>query len=142
MTKPQAIESVSNRTGIREKWQLASPLDVTTEGIACWFTEMIILLSEKKISALQDILPSLEIAAASRRPLLIVAEDFDGEAIAVVSSICLHVRYSCAVYDAVVSSVRGSRAVPEEKYCQFSCRSRRLHLDQLEHQGGRERGRA
>jgi chaperonin GroEL len=46
------------------------------------FEKPLILLSEKKISALQDLLPALEIAAQARRALLIVAEDIEGEALA------------------------------------------------------------
>ncbi|KAM5468695.1 chaperonin [Microsporum audouinii] len=47
------------------------------------FEKPLILLSEKKISAVQDILPALEASTTLRRPLVIIAEDIDGEALAV-----------------------------------------------------------
>ena len=45
------------------------------------FQDALLLLSQKKISAIQDIVPALELANEKRKPLVIVAEDVDGEAL-------------------------------------------------------------
>ena len=60
-----------------------SPYFVTnTEKMECEMDNPYILLYDKKISALKDMLPVLEAVAQSGRPLLSIAEDVDSEALA------------------------------------------------------------
>jgi len=60
-----------------------SPYFVTNpDAMECELEDPFILLFEKKISGLQDMLPLLQQVAKSGRPLMIIAEDVEGEALA------------------------------------------------------------
>jgi len=65
-----------------DRGYLSSYFVTDTEKMNCVMENPLILIHDKKISNLKDLLPILEPAVQSGRPLLIIAEDVDSEALA------------------------------------------------------------
>jgi chaperonin GroEL len=69
--------------GMRFDRGYLSPYFVTDpERMECVYEDCYILINEKKISSMKDLLPVLENVAKTSKPLLIIAEDVEGEALA------------------------------------------------------------
>ena len=85
--------------GMRFDRGYVSPYFVTNpEKMEAVLEDAVILISDRKISVLKDLLPLLDEVVKSARPLLVVAEDIEGEALATL--IVNHLRgglKSCAV---------------------------------------------
>ncbi|HTM08286.1 MAG TPA: chaperonin GroEL [Verrucomicrobiae bacterium] len=69
--------------GMRFDRGYLSPYFVTDpERMETVYEDALILINEKKISSMKDLLPILENVAKTGKPLLIIAEDIEGEALA------------------------------------------------------------
>jgi chaperonin GroEL len=91
-----------------------SPYFVTdTEKMEAVLENPLILIHDKKISTMKDLLPVLEKAAQTGRPLLIIAEDVDGEALATL----------------VVNKLRGSLKIAAVKAPGFGDRRKEMLED-------------
>jgi chaperonin GroEL len=99
-----------------------SPYFVTDpERMEVAFENAYILINEKKISSMKDVLPLLEQIAKSGKPLLIVAEDIEGEALATL----------------VVNKLRGTLQVAAVKAPGFGDRRKAMLQDIATVTGGK-----
>ena len=104
-----------------DKGYLSPYFATNAESMEAVMENAYILINEKKISSLKDIIPLLEKVAKSGRPLLIIAEDVEGEALATL----------------VVNKIRGTLNVCAVKAPGFGDRRKAMLEDIAVLTGGR-----
>ncbi len=108
--------------GMRFDRGYVSPYFVTdAERMECVYDDPYVLLHDRKIGSIQDLLPLLEQVHRAGRPLLIVAEDVDGDALATL----------------VVNKLRGTVAVVAVRAPEFGDRRKATLEDIAVLTGGR-----
>lgn len=73
----EIVEGMQFDRGFISPYFINSP-----KGQKCEFQNALVLLCEKKISNIQSIIPALELANTQHKPLVVIAEDVDAEALA------------------------------------------------------------
>ncbi len=96
-----------------DRGYLSAYFVTNTEKMHADLDQPYVLITDRKISSMKDILPVLEPVAQSGRPLLIIAEDVDGEALATL----------------VVNKIRGSLKVAAVKAPGFGDRRKAMLED-------------
>jgi chaperonin GroEL len=100
--------------GMRFDRGYLSPYFVTDpERMECVYDDVYLLIHEKKISSMKDLLPVLENVAKTSKPLLIIAEELEGEALATL----------------VVNKIRGTLKVVSVKAPGFGDRRKAMLED-------------
>src|SRR5512136_2423665 len=94
-TSLEIVEGMQFDRGYLSPYFVTDPERMETE-----LADPLILLHEKKISSMKDLLPLLEQVAKSGRPLLIVAEEVEGEALATLVVNKLKGTFMCAAVKA------------------------------------------
>jgi chaperonin GroEL len=115
-TELQIVEGMQFDRGYLSPYFVTDP-----ERMECVLEDCMILIYEKKITAIKDLLPLLEQVSRQAKPLLIIAEDVEGEALATL----------------VVNRLRGTLQAYAVKAPGFGDRHKEMMIDIATLTGGR-----